>query len=208
MREDKIYEMYDRQAGTYIKSMENKDYFNLKMKVGEKLAHIISGLTPSSLLDAGTGEGTTLAATLLHMPVKPEKVLAFDVVPNRVAFAKSYLKGHNLDVDVFAAPMSKIPLADNSVDVVTTYHALEPNGGHVMEMVAELKRVAKEWLVLVEPSYQLATQEGKNRMRRLGYAIELEQVMTDLFDHLDWKPWWLDVNPLNPAGVWIAKCSQ
>ena len=48
-----------------------------------------------------------------------------------------------------------------------TCHALEPNGGQEEALLAELLRVARLGLVLVEPSYERATPSGRARMERL-----------------------------------------
>lgn len=179
------------------------------MEAGRKLAEVISRVEPqvTSLLDAGCGEGTTLEAVLSQVERPIEKVLAFDIVPARVLFAQRYLMNRGYEVDVFAGRMTDIPLDDNSIDVVMTYHAVEPNGGHAREVIRELKRVAKHWLIMVEPCYELADEEGKARMKRLGYATELSSIMADEFTMMWSEKWGLDVNPLNPAMLWKAKCS-
>ena len=70
----------------------------------------------------------------------------------------------------FVGNMFHIPFADNSIDIVYTSHSMEPNGGREKEAMAELYRVAGKYLVLLEPSYELATDDGKQRMDRLGYV--------------------------------------
>ena len=63
----------------------------------------------------------------------------------------------------FVADIKSIPLASNSIDVITSCHALEPNGKSLNLLLKELFRVAKNKLILFEPSYELNSKEGKRR---------------------------------------------
>ncbi|CAM5272174.1 Methyltransferase domain-containing protein OS=Lysinibacillus sphaericus OX=1421 GN=LS41612_21290 PE=4 SV=1 [Lysinibacillus sphaericus] len=69
-----------------------------------------------------------------------------------------------------------MPLANNSIDLVYTVHALEPNGGKELEALKELYRVASKYVVLVEPYYEGANSEAKERMDRLGYIKGIRRV--------------------------------
>ena len=77
--------------------------------------------------------------------------------------------GHE-NVKLFTGDLDRIPLASDSVDVVLTIHAVEPNQGREEAILSELLRVARKHLVMIEPSYELASAEARERMDRLGYV--------------------------------------
>lgn len=107
-----------------------------------------------------------------------------------------------MDATLFVADLFEIPLEDNSVDVVYTSHSLEPNGGREEAAIKELMRIARKAVVLIEPIYELADEQGKKRMKDHGYVRGLkdtaEKLGAKVVDHrlLDYTG-----NPLNPSGV-------
>ena len=66
------------------------------------------------------------------------------------------------------------------MNVTTSSHALEPNGGRLKQLMAELFRVTIDKLVLFEPCYEINTDAGKERMDRLGYIKNLDGVIAEL----------------------------
>src|SRR5437763_14892597 len=103
----------------------------------------------------------------------------------------------NADLRVMRAELSSIPLPSSSVDVVTTSHALEPNGGREREIIAELVRIARRKLVLFEPCYEMASPEAKARMESLGYIRGLTK-LADRVTSLE-----IVDNPLNPTACFV-----
>ena len=83
---------------------------------------------------------------------------------------------------------------------------MEPNGGHETELFQELYRVAKEYLILLEPAYEFANAEARKRMEKNGYVRNLYQVAKNMnYDVLIWELYGESVNPLNPTGLMIIK---
>ena len=76
-------------------------------------------------------------------------------------------------LSLFVADMALLPLADSSVDVVFTSHALEPNHGREEQLLKELLRVARRHLLLFEPSWENADQAVRDRMVQHGYVRDL-----------------------------------
>ncbi|MBE6085507.1 MAG: hypothetical protein E7203_08680 [Selenomonas ruminantium] len=104
------------------------------------------------------------------------------------------------------ADMFSLPLANSSVDIVYTNHAMEPNGGHEADLLKELYRVAREYLILLEPAYEFASAEAKARMERNGYIKNLYQTAKSLkYDVLTWELYGESANPLNPTGLMIIR---
>lgn len=170
-KEEKIAIIYDLQAGSYIRALENPATVEQKHRLTSLMAAELRALGwPSSLLDAGVGEGTTLAFLLEHLREVPAHLHGVDVSWSRLAVARQWLssRGHP-DVFLACGSLRHLPYQSGSFDVVMTCHALEPNGGQEKEILAELYRVAARYLVLFEPCQEHCQEQGRARMRALGY---------------------------------------
>src|SRR5262249_19577074 len=92
-----------------------------------------------------------------------------------------------------------------SVDVVLTIHAVEPNRGREEAILAELLRVARNHLVMVEPSYEFAHPNARERMDRLGYVLGLPGTLNGLGHPARLiKRWPHNANPLNEAALIVV----
>jgi SAM-dependent methyltransferase len=158
-------------------------------------------------MEAGVGEATTLANVVEKMENKPEFVCGFDISWSRINYAKAFARSKKVNDNwLFTGDLFHIPLKDNCVDVVYTSHSIEPNGGREKEALQELYRIASRYLVLLEPSYELGSDEAKARMEHHGYVRGLKATAEDLgykvveyrlFDHI--------INPLNPTGLIVIE---
>lgn len=201
---------YDLQAGSYIKrANSNRKKEDLYTSEVAKILddHI---LPMDSLVDIGAGELTTLTLTLNKSKINLSFVLAFDISWSRIFLGKKFFIENNChqdrNLDVFVADIKSIPLQTKSVDVVTSNHALEPNGKNLPALLMELFRITKRKLVLFEPSYELNSEEGKSRMDSLGYIREIEQTVVNLDGKiLDIIPMKNVANPLNPTACYVIK---
>lgn len=204
---------YDLQAGTYIQHVDsNADWAKSYWQevAGLFLAHAPSssaaGLT---MLDVGSGELTSLSGIASLLPKDfAQEILAFDISWSRLIKGKSYLASRHRDIAdqfrVFSADMLRIPLPANSVDLVTSNHALEPNRAQQLEMMTELFRVAKRRLVLCEPGYEIASPEARNRMDEHGYIKDLDSTVAALGGEMVAKiPLKTVANPLNPTVCYV-----
>lgn len=113
------------------------------------------------------------------------------------------------EVNFFVADIFNMPIKDNEVDVVYTFHSLEPNGGFENELLDELYRIARKYIILVEPDYNLAGDAGKKRMDENGYIKGLANIIRKK----EWRiivddPFGIDSNPSNPAGLLIIEKTQ
>ncbi|MFN8417260.1 MAG: class I SAM-dependent methyltransferase [Cytophagaceae bacterium] len=203
---DAILISYDLQAGNYIKfANENADYIE---KYTSTIAKTIDQLGNfDSIIEVGVGEATTLANVALRMKNKPKNYFGFDISWSRIKYAQTYVQSKNISCcHLFTGDLFQIPLADNSIDVVYTSHSIEPNGGKEKEALEELYRISKKYLVLLEPSYEFATDEGKARMERLGYIKNLAGIARELnYDIIEHRLFDYCANPLNPTGLLIVK---
>ena len=197
---------YDLQAGNYVAGARANPGYR------EQWCGQIARLLDTCLADAdtvlevGCGEATTLAGTLQALKARPSAAFGFDISWSRCAVGTQWLSEKGVSADLFVSDLFNIPLADNSIDVIYTAHSLEPNGGRETQAIAELMRVARKAVVLVEPAYEFASPEAQARMRSHGYVRDLrgsaEALGLSVVSHR-----LLEVygNPLNPSGVLVLQ---
>jgi SAM-dependent methyltransferase len=200
---------YDLQAGSYVERV--KLNFDKADSYATELSKILDDNLEcgDSVLDVGTGEITTLTLVLNRLKAELSDIVAFDISWSRLAigmkFHQEYRK-KKFPLRVFVADIKAIPLHGKCVDVVTSSHALEPNGGNLETLLVELFRVVKKKLVLFEPSYELNSEEGKVRMDKLGYIKNIEGTVSKLGGKvIDVVPIRHTSNPLNPTACYIIE---
>lgn len=197
---------YDFQAGSYIKNF----YENMEIK-NEYCSFIANEISKlgyfDSILEVGVGEATTLVKLLSFLKSNPNQILGFDLSWSRLKFAKSFLKEFNFDaVKLFTANLFEIPLLDNSIDIVYTSHSIEPNGGEEEFALKELYRITNKYLILLEPSYELANEQAKIRMKQHGYITNLYSTIKKLdYKIIEYRLLDFSVNPLNPTALIILE---
>tara|TARA_A100000171_G_C2136121_1_gene150380 strand:+ start:1133 stop:2038 length:906 start_codon:yes stop_codon:yes gene_type:complete len=198
---------YDLQSGSYIEALNDPEVLQFKRDYGKLIASTIREFCePGSILEAGVGEATTLAFVL---QVLTETIsFGFDISWSRIWVAKQWIQSQNIakDTSLFTASIFAIPLPDNSIDVVYTSHSIEPNGGMEEAAVKELYRVARKYVILLEPAYDLASLEAKERMKSHGYCVHLFDVIQQLglpVERHELFP--LTISSMNPTGVTIIR---
>jgi len=209
----KIIEIaYDLQSGSYIEFSENNKLY--MESYAEWAAHIIgqyAGRDNKTILDAGTGEITTFSYVLTALNNKNIEMVpyCFDISWSRLYAGKQWIQKKfpkHYAAHAFCSNLLSIPLHSDSIDVVTTFHALEPNGGKEEEIFKELLRISKKCLILFEPSYENNSIEGKKRMERLGYVKGLpELINTSEAKLIDVIPFNNPLNDLNPTHAYIIQ---
>jgi hypothetical protein len=109
-------------------------------------------------------------------------------------------------VALAVADMKNIPMEDDSVDIVLTIHALEPNGGSENIIVSELSRVAKKFVILVEPDYLEATPQQQIRMQSLNYIGDLRPFFpNNNLELVSYRGLSNFINPLNKSCLFVLK---
>jgi ubiquinone/menaquinone biosynthesis C-methylase UbiE/uncharacterized protein YbaR (Trm112 family) len=205
--EEIIEVAYDLQTGSYVAAMEDAATARHKNEyTGELARTIISLCSPTSILEAGVGEATTLAGVLGHLKTEVRS-FGFDLSWSRVAYAKLWLKKQDLSYTTLCTGnLFHIPFADSSIDVVYTSHSIEPNGGNEEPILCELFRITKKFLILLEPGYELASLEARQRMESHGYCKNLKGIADTLgYDVLEHRLFPFIANPLNPTTLTIIK---
>lgn len=209
--EEIIEVSYDLQSGSYIELMQDSKFSARKDEYAKTLVDIISGLCdPTSLLEAGIGEATTLSGVIASLPKKDRSYFGFDISWSRIAYARNWLaENHIADVSLCTGSLFHMPYVSNSIDVVYTSHSMEPNGGSEVPILKELYRVTGKYLVLLEPGYEFATSEGKERMQRLGYVKNIKKHCLDLgYKVIRHELFPLSTRDVNPTAVTIIEKQQ
>jgi SAM-dependent methyltransferase len=193
---------YDLQAGSYV-SAARRNHENYR-RWCRQLAALLESVVVNgdSILEVGVGEATTLAGILVELAGKVGKAFGFDVSWSRVAEGEKWLTKNNCKAKLFVADLLNIPIDDDSIDVVYSSHSLEPNRGKEEQALRECLRVARKAVVLIEPIYELASEQARARMRNHGYIEGLYETAQRLgAEVLDYRLLEYSPNPLNPSGV-------
>jgi ubiquinone/menaquinone biosynthesis C-methylase UbiE len=201
---------YDIQSGSYTK------YALESSGILKRYASEICDLAKPYLaehdviLDCGAGELTTLSALSEHLPAQCQ-LLACDISLSRLKvgrrFAERVMRGDLARaLRLFVADMGRLPIADSSVDVVFTSHALEPNHGRERDLLAELLRVARRQLLLFEPSWENADELVRTRMEQHGYVRDLPQHIDAAGGRLvSVEPLPNSLNSVNPTYCYVVE---
>lgn len=171
---------YDLQGGSdYARRYDSTISKNNK-RIAETISKHISLLGAKSFLEAGTGEGLILGLIDSKKIKNKPKMFGFDLSLSRLLFAQKYLKEKKRSAELFSANMINVPLPDNSVDIVCTVMSMEPNHGREREILSELLRITRRYLMLIEPTYELGSKETKKHIIEHGYVRNLPRHITKL----------------------------
>ena len=207
---------YDFQAGNYYQLYKDNPKFYSKMY--DEMAAVLDVYIKasgdnSSILEAGVGEGRSLVSILNRVDSsKINGVYGFDASWSRIKYAEKFkmdFSENEKKISLFISDILNIAVKDSAIDIVFTVHAIEPNGGKEKQILEELYRITKRYLVMFEPSYEFANEEAKNRMEHHGYitrlyesAVELGYTITrhELLRSL--------MDPMNPTGIIVIEKKQ
>ena len=166
---------YDVQAGSYVSLQATPERQRFQAAYAGALVSVIDALGPCrSLFEGGVGEATTLAPVLRGWGGELPTAAGIDLCWSRIRWAKRWLHQNGAaSVFLASAALDRLPFPDNAFDIVYTSHSLEPNRGREQLLIRELHRIAARYVVLLEPSYELATAEGRQRMDRHGYVRDI-----------------------------------
>ena len=172
---------YDLQSGSYIKNYNyKKSLLNINQMIKE-----VKSTNFKTLLDFGCGELTNFYTLIKNIKSKNKYFYATDLSFSRIFLGNNFLSKKKISINLtcFTNNTYKIPLPDNSVDIVTTCHAIEPNKRNANKILNELYRITKKKLILLEPNNQFTkkTQDKKTkkmierRFKKHNYVLNLEK---------------------------------
>lgn len=197
---------YDFQAGVYTEWYENDP--KIRDLSCDKLANLINNLGEfDSVLEVGIGEGTVLGLVMPKLQITPHNIFGLDLSWSRIKYARKFVDKNGLkDCNLVTGDMFNLPFSNDSIELVYTFQAIEPNGGREREALEELYRVASRYIVLVEPCYENACELGKERMEKNGYIKGLYNKAIELgYKVIMHEPLGYNFNELNPVSVMIIE---
>ena len=201
---------YDLQSGSYIKKIGkykkiDKKVFNFFNKtLGNNFRNI------RTILDFGSGELTRFMYVIDYFKKKKYiKYFACDISLNRLFLGKNFynkkILRNKIPLKVFTIDNLRIPLPDNSIDVVITCHAIEPNQKNMKNIIKELYRVSRKGLCLMEPHYEIGNKFQKKRMDYFNYVKKIPEFLSNQkYDYKIVKKN-IHINPNNPSSIFIVK---
>ncbi len=194
---ERVETKYDRLAGRYLQDQFNapdtaelvwlqgrlqvanrKDYYAANY---DERARWIASWHPTSILEVGAGEWTTLAAILQRLS-SPVDAHAIDLSFPRLQRGKAFYE-RRPDAPTIRASRAlaqRLPYRDNSFDLVFTSHCLEHMPLTFPEAIDEALRVARRAVIFFEPSFQRGSLLQKWRMTANGYARGIEDTLRAL----------------------------
>lgn len=202
---------YDFQAGTYREAYEkNSEFHEIKEACNRYIANVINSFPCSieSVLEAGVGEAIALVPILTYLKHDEVKWIGGnDISYSRIKIAKEFARDHGVEnINLFVADIFHMPISSDSIDVVYTCHALEPNGGFEHELLNELYRIARKYIVLVEPDFENANSEGKKYMEYHGYVKGLANIArSNGWNVIADEPVPIIANPKNPSRLIVIR---
>jgi ubiquinone/menaquinone biosynthesis C-methylase UbiE len=194
---------YDIQSGSYVK---NYNYFESKKTLSQVIKEINS-TDYKSLMDFGCGELTSFYTLINNIKIKNKTFFAYDLSFSRILIGKKFLKKKKkkIQLKLFSNNSNRIPLPDNSIDIVTSCHALEPNKKGANKILKELWRISKKKLILLEPNNQLGDKLIKKRFKENNYILDLEKKIKKITLRYKIINNEFNFNPLNPASIFILE---
>jgi hypothetical protein len=99
---------------------------------------------------------------------------------------------------LFIGNVQEIPIQDDSFDVVYTSHTIESNRGREKDILRELFRVARRFIVLLEPSNTLSNEESRRHLEEFKYCRDLpvhaKELGYKVTEHRLWDYHWSERN--------------
>lgn len=189
-----VYPNAVRQNAKIIKdgSLHSTSLIHFKKLSLIPLFQLIRKHQISSVLDFGCGWGGN--TILLKQTIPDLDVWSFDYSPYRVLSTQFNLRQLGLTpYRLFVADGSKLPLPDNSVDLVFTSHVLEQMKQVLTPALREIHRVTRRFAVHIEPTFHYADWLHRLRIIRKDYPRDIVQRS----QMLDWRL--QEYRPANPT---------
>lgn len=205
--ESAILAAYDLQAGSYSAAMRDPAIYQRNLKVTAVFARLFERLGGETLLHGGTGEAKTLSHVVEQMARRPRRVFGFDISLSRLLHGRRYAGSVGMDgIEFFQGSLLNIPIRDRAFDIVFTSHSMEPNGGREREILRELHRVTRRWLVLREPSHELGNPETRAHIEKHGYVRGIPEALAELgYDVVEHDLFGEDENPRNQSALTVIR---
>lgn len=192
---DAVLCAYDYQAGSYTENyysdkvikntyiyegktieLTSGDYTRLAAR---NMAKEMNKLDFDTMLEVGVGEATTICDIMSNLKGE-KKVWGIELSLSRLLYAQKFSKEKNKNINLAVGDMFNLPFEDNSIDLVFTYYCIDAHRGKEKQAIEEMLRVSKEYLILVEPSYELGNEATKKRIDEQCYIKNLKNTLDEV----------------------------
>lgn len=202
--EEDVLQSYDRMAGVYnsenkrlygddtvILCKIDKEYTYLKIKEAYQQQmdytikhifqpHIKDGMR---ILEVGAGETTTIHNIIDGIAPTKAHWSGLELSWSRIAEGKRWAKEHDtlgqFDTLVAASALN-IPYEDNAFDIVFTNGCIEQIRYNTEQAVSEILRVARNKVILYEPTYELGDKYQRKYLKGAQYCRGLPKILEKL----------------------------
>jgi ubiquinone/menaquinone biosynthesis C-methylase UbiE len=152
------------------------NWYYLAIPFLEKIKDIYGQYSCKNLLDYGCGNGALLI--LLNRVYGLENISGFEYFGSRYASAWMNFSLSNVKLNnFFLADGSKLPLKNNSMDLIYTCHVLEQMDYVKEKAIDEIIRVAKKIIILREPSLEFSPVSERIPLKYSGYPLHIEKII-------------------------------
>jgi 2-polyprenyl-3-methyl-5-hydroxy-6-metoxy-1,4-benzoquinol methylase len=168
----------------------------------DRIRTAVAEAAPSTLLDAGCGEGE-----LMRRGALPSGMRVFSLDLRRESLA--FFREHSTQRNLVCGSLDSLPLADKSVDAVLCLEVLE----HLAEpsaALAELSRVARTAVILSvphEPYFRIGNLLRGKHLDRWGDHPEHVQHWNPRTFRASLEPSFVDVRLWNAFPWLVARCT-
>jgi ubiquinone/menaquinone biosynthesis C-methylase UbiE len=196
---ENVKKKYDQISGTYIHDIEknNVKFYaelndgtvvkckgNIHKYYGDIISRIIKQTKSKSFLEVGAGELTQfklICDFLKKINYKVKETCGLDISFKRLLVGKSYLKKNKNEISyIVQGNAAELPFANDSFDLIYTCHCLEQVPVLFKKSINEMLRVAKNYVVLIEPSYELSNKLTANYIYYKGYIQINEKLLGNI----------------------------
>ncbi len=193
--EEGTLKKYDRMAGAYVAAYEeaqsenprrlavydNEIQFVSVKELQEAIIQNIVGqifrpleLKNCTLLEVGAGELTTLVPLAKSAPWI-SSISALELSWSRITVGKRFAEAQGVTPEhLVCGTACHLPFSNASFDVVFTCHCLEQANFDKYQILSELNRVARSYVVMLEPSWELGDKHQKRRIESKGFLRKLD----------------------------------
>jgi ubiquinone/menaquinone biosynthesis C-methylase UbiE len=148
------------KAQGYDKAYSDKNNYVYEMR--PQLFEVLKQFEFNSLLEVGCGNGRNLKYIQNNFDVSVLKGIDLSVAGVDVA------KKNGIDAVVGSA--DRLPFSNAMYDVVLTYHSLEQMKYIIEDVIKEIYRVSKKYVICFEPCFELQNIFGKYHNFRMDYV--------------------------------------
>jgi ubiquinone/menaquinone biosynthesis C-methylase UbiE len=133
----------------------------------------------TDVLEFGCGNGVNLMLLRDLLPGgKNLNLSGFDYALSRVLTARATFEYYRPEIsNLFLADGRKLPLADDSFDMVYSHWVVEQMAGFEDEALDEMLRVSRKGIVLIEPTINKPRLTERVLMAHSGYSTRLTEII-------------------------------